>query len=178
MSTHLAGLPPEPVSPRRTRRSSRLAVAQMSEPSSDDAILKQAEHILLARMSSSRIKLSSPEDTTAYFKVRIGTLEHEQFEALWLDNQHRVLHVETLARGTINEASVYPREVIKAALRVNAAAVIFAHNHPSGEVEPSWADRALTRRLKDALALLDIRMLDHIVVASNASVSLADRGWL
>lgn len=178
MSTNLTALPAEPALPRRTRRSPRSPAVQPAEPSSDDAILKRAEQILLARMSLDRIKLSKPEDSIAYFKVRIGTLEHEQFEALWLDHQHRVLHAETLARGTINEASVYPREVIKAALRVNAAAVMFAHNHPSGEVEPSWADRALTRRLKDALALLDIRTLDHIVVAGNAAVSLADRGWL
>jgi DNA repair protein RadC len=178
VSTHLAGLPAEPVLPRRIRRSSRTAGSPSSRPSLDDAILKQAEVILLARMSSGRIKLSTPEDTIAYFKVRIGTLEHEQFEALWLNQQHRLLHVETLARGTINEASVYPREVIKAALRVNAAAVIFAHNHPSGEVEPSWADRALTRRLKDALALLDIRTLDHFVVSGNATTSFAERGWL
>lgn len=168
----------DPAAPRRTRRSAKSVGCALLESSSDEAVLKRAEQILLARLSDHRISLKEPADAAAYFKVRIGTLDREQFEALWLDQQHRVLHTETLARGTLNEASVYPREVIKAALNVSAAAVIFAHNHPSGVAEPSWADRALTRRLKDALALLDIRVLDHFVITANDSVSFAERGWL
>jgi DNA repair protein RadC len=154
------------------------AALKEPDPSPDELVLKRAEQILLARLDARRLKLSQPADVIAYFKVRIGALEHEQFEALWLDQQHRVLQTETLARGTINEASVYPREVIKSALRFNASAVIFAHNHPSGVVEPSGADRALTRKLKDALALLDIRTLDHIVVGGNNATSFSERGWL
>jgi DNA repair protein RadC len=168
----------DPASLHRTRRSHRSPGTPSPPPPSDGEILIRAEKILLSRLRSDAVQLSDPQTVAAYFKVRIGALEYEQFEALWLDSQHRVLQSETLARGTINEASVYPREVIKSALRFNAAAVIFAHNHPSGMAEPSWADRALTRRLKDALALIDIRALDHIVVGGNNAISFAERGWL
>jgi DNA repair protein RadC len=178
MSTLPALAAADTVAPRRRRRASPPIGAALLEAASDDAILERAEQILYARLSADRTQLKEPAAALAYFKARIGLLEHEQFEALWLDNQHYVLKSETLTRGTINEASVYPREVIKAALKVNAAAVIFAHNHPSGVPEPSWADRALTRRLKDALALLDIRTLDHFVIAASESVSFAERGWL
>ena len=104
-------------------------------------------------------------------------LEHERFCAIWLDNRHRVIRFDELSRGTIDGASVYPREVVKAALSVNAAACIFAHNHPSGISEPSQADERITRRLRDALALVDIRVLDHIVIGQT-SVSFAERGLL
>jgi DNA repair protein RadC len=103
---------------------------------------------------------------------------HEVFACIYLDNQHRVLAFDELFRGTIDGASVYPREVVKAALKRNAAALILAHNHPSGVAEPSAADRQLTRRLKDALALVDIRVLDHVVVGDGETVSLAERGWV
>ncbi|CSI70314.1 DNA repair protein RadC [Vibrio cholerae] len=94
-----------------------------------------------------------------------------------MDNQHRLIEFKELFRGTVDAASVYPREVLKEALNVNAAAVIFAHNHPSGDPEPSQADRRITQRLKDALSLVDIRVLDHVVVGKS-SVSFAERGWL
>jgi DNA repair protein RadC len=103
-------------------------------------------------------------------------LEHERFCCLFLDNRHRVLRFEELFRGTIDGTSVYPREVVKEALRVNAAAVILAHNHPSGVAEPSQADERITHRLKAALALVDIRLLDHLVVGDGRIVSLASRG--
>ncbi|GHW03181.1 DNA repair protein RadC, putative [Vibrio cholerae] len=99
------------------------------------------------------------------------------FAVLFLDNQHRLIEFKELFRGTVDAASVYPREVLKEALNVNAAAVIFAHNHPSGDPEPSQTDRRITQRLKDALSLVDIRVLDHVVVGKS-SVSFAERGWL
>jgi DNA repair protein RadC len=112
-----------------------------------------------------------------YLQMQLRDRPAEVFAALWLDNQHRVLEFEELARGTIDGASVYPREVVKHALKVGAAAAIFAHNHPSGVAEPSAADRALTERLRAALALVDIRVLDHFVVGEKV-VSFAERGWL
>lgn len=115
--------------------------------------------------------------TVRYLKARLRDEPQELFGALWLDNRHRVLAFEELARGTIDAAAVYPREVVKTALRCNAAAVIFAHNHPSGVAEPSTADRALTDRLCKALATVDIRVLDHIVVGEE-TVSFAERGLL
>lgn len=122
--------------------------------------------------------LRDPGQAKAFLRARLRDLDHEAFAALFLDTQHRVLAFEVLARGTLNSASVYPREVVKSALRHNAGALIFAHNHPSGVAEPSQADRALTTRLKDALGLVDIRVLDHFVIGEGEPVSFAERGWL
>ncbi|PSQ91481.1 MAG: hypothetical protein BRD57_04290, partial [Proteobacteria bacterium SW_6_67_9] len=130
-----------------------------------------------ASTSVSRIStLTSSETTRAYLRARLGERDHEIFACLFLDNRHRVIAFDELFRGTIDGASVYPREVVKAALRHNAAAVILAHNHPSGVAEPSTADARLTERLRDALGLVDIRLLDHIVVGEGEPVSLAERG--
>lgn len=120
--------------------------------------------------------LSSPQAARAYLKSRLRIHEREVFACLYLDNRHRVIAFEELFFGTIDTASVHPREVVKAALRHNAAAVILAHNHPSGIAEPSRADEHLTSRLKEALALVDIRVLDHVVVGDGEPVSLAERG--
>jgi len=120
--------------------------------------------------------LTSSETTRAYLRAQLGHRDHEVFACLFLDNRHRVIAFDELFRGTIDGASVYPREVVKAALRHNAAAVILAHNHPSGVAEPSAADTRLTERLRDALALVDIRLLDHIVVGEGEPISLAERG--
>ncbi len=117
-----------------------------------------------------------PADTERFLMARLAELEHELFCCLFLDNRHRVLAFEPLFRGTIDGTSVYPREVVKEALAVNAAAVILAHNHPSGVAEPSQADERITRRLKAALELVDIRLLDHFVVGRGAVTSLASRG--
>ena len=122
--------------------------------------------------------LASPRATRDYLCARLRDLEHEVFCCLYLDNRHRLIHFEPLFRGTIDGASVHPREVVKQALLWNSAAVIVAHNHPSGVPEPSQADEWITQRIKDALALVDIRLLDHIVVGDGASVSLAERGLL
>jgi len=120
--------------------------------------------------------LRSPADTEAYLLARLCHLGHELFCCLYLDNRHRVLAFHELFRGTIDGTSVYPREVVKEALHINAAAVIVAHNHPSGVAEPSQADERITQRLKAALALVDIRLLDHLVVGDTEAVSLAARG--
>jgi DNA repair protein RadC len=122
--------------------------------------------------------IRSPADTETYLKAQLRHVGHELFCCLFLDNRHRVLGFEPLFRGTIDGTSVYPREVVKEALAINAAAVILAHNHPSGVAEPSRADERITRRLKAALDLVDIRLLDHFVVGDGSATSLARRGLI
>jgi len=122
--------------------------------------------------------LTSPGAVRDYLRLAIADREHEVFVCLWLDAQHRVLRFEELFRGTLTQTSVYPREIVKAGLRANAAAVIFAHNHPSGAAQPSRADELLTRNLKDALALVEIKVLDHFIVAGPHTLSFAERGLL
>ncbi|WP_193074431.1 RadC family protein [Pseudomonas sp. FME51] len=122
--------------------------------------------------------LTSPGAVRNFLRSKLMTLPHEVFACLYLDNQHRVIAFEELFRGTLDSASVYPREVIKRALSHNAAALILTHNHPSGVAEPSQADLLLTRRLKESLAMVDIRVLDHLVVGDGEPVSFAERGLL
>ena len=122
--------------------------------------------------------IRSPADTEAFLLSKLRHLGHERFCCLYLDNRHRVLQFDELFRGTIDGTSVYPREVVKEALAVNAAAVILAHNHPSGVAEPSQADERITRRLKSALELVDIRLLDHLIIGDAGTTSLASRGLL
>ncbi len=122
--------------------------------------------------------LTSPGAVRDYLRLALGGREHEVFVALFVDSQHRVVKAEELFRGTLGQTSVYPREVVKAALRANAAAVIFAHNHPSGVAQPSRADELLTRSLKDALGLVDVKVLDHFIVAGRHCLSFAERGLL
>jgi DNA repair protein RadC len=120
--------------------------------------------------------LNTPAKVRDYLKLSLRNERQEVFHTLFLDAQNRLIADETLFRGTLTQTSVFPREIVKQALRHNAGAVIFAHNHPSGLAEPSRADEMLTRALKDALALVDVRVLDHLIVAGNASVSFAERG--
>ncbi|MEF3021816.1 DNA repair protein RadC [Vibrio mimicus] len=122
--------------------------------------------------------LTSPQQTKLYLSSILRDRQREAFYILFLDNQHRVIRDEILFEGTIDAASVYPREVVKRALHHNAAAVILAHNHPSGVAEPSQADRRITDRLRDALSLVEIRVLDHFVVGDGEVVSFAERGWI
>ena len=122
--------------------------------------------------------IRSPADTETFLMARLRDRPHEVFCCLYLDNRHRVLRFEELFRGTIDGTSVYPREVVKQALAVNAAAIILAHNHPSGVAEPSQADERITRRIKSALELVDIRLLDHLIIGDGISTSLASRGML
>ncbi len=122
--------------------------------------------------------IRSPADTEAFLTARLRDLPHELFCCLYLDNRHRIIHFEELFRGTIDSTSVYPREVVKQSLSVNAAAIILAHNHPSGVAEPSQADERITRRIKAALELVDIRLLDHLIIGDGITTSLASRGLL
>lgn len=125
-----------------------------------------------------RSALTSPGAVRDYLRLLLAGKEHEAFVVVFLDAQHRVIEVEELFRGTLSQTSVYPREIVKVALRWNAAAVIFAHNHPSGVAEPSQADELLTRTLKEALSMVDVKVLDHFIIAGNASISFAERGLL
>ena len=122
--------------------------------------------------------LNSPDVVRDYLRLHFAHCEFETFVAIFLDAQHQVIVVDELFRGTLTQTSVYPREVVKAALRSNAAAVIFAHPHPSGVAEPSQSDRMLTDALKQSLALVDVRVLDHFIVAGNSVLSFAERGLL
>jgi len=122
--------------------------------------------------------LTSPGAVRDYLRLALGRREHEVFVCIWLDAQHRVIDVDEPFRGTLTQTSVYPREIVKAALARNAAAVIFAHNHPSGAAQPSQADELLTRNLKEALALVDVKVLDHFIVAGAQAISFAERGLL
>jgi len=132
----------------------------------------------LLELIKPRRALHNPDDTRNYLKAQLRDLTHECFACLLLDTRHRILHFEPLFRGTIDGATVHPREVVKHALAHNAAAVILAHNHPSGVAEPSQADIQITRRLKDALELVDIRVLDHMIVGDGEIASLAERGLM
>ena len=122
--------------------------------------------------------IRSPTDTETFLQAKMRHLGHELFCCLYLDNRHRVLRFDEMFRGTIDGTSVYPREVVKEALKINAAAVILAHNHPSGVAEPSQADERITRRLKAALELVDIRLLDHLIIGDGRATSLAARGLI
>ncbi len=140
-------------------------------------ILAKAAAILDSKLRTTDA-LTSSAITRNYVRTMMRGLEREVFKVLFLDNQHRVITVEDLFFGTIDGSMVHPREVAKAALEHNAAALIFAHNHPSGVAEPSQADISITRRLKNALALLDIRVLDHLIVGESEVTSLAERGLM
>ena len=149
-----------------------------------DAKLSQLQAVLelarrtLAESLSSGNALNSPAAVRDYLRLTLAALEHEVFVVVLLDAQNRVSACEELFRGTLTQTSVYPREVVKCALRHNAAGVIFAHNHPSGANEPSHADQVLTQSLKQALALVDIKVLDHFIIAGSAALSFAERGLL
>jgi len=122
--------------------------------------------------------LSNPEATRNYLRLQLADYRNEVFGSLFLDNRHRIIVLRELFQGTIDGASIHPRVVVQQAMEANAAALVFFHNHPSGVAEPSQADRRITDRLKDALALVDVRVLDHFVVTAGESVSFAERGWL
>lgn len=141
------------------------------------AVLELARRTLNEQMTEQPV-LDSPTAVHDYLRLWLGPQPVEIFAALFLDSQHRLIASEELSRGTLAYTSVYPREIVKAALRLNAGALILAHNHPSGVAEPSAADRALTQTLKSALALVDVRVLDHLVVTRQSVFSFAERGLL
>jgi DNA repair protein RadC len=122
--------------------------------------------------------LTSPGAVRDYLRLALGARPHEVFICIWLDAQHRAIRIEEAFHGTLTQTSVYPREIVKAALAHNAAAVIFAHNHPSGVAQPSQADELLTRNLREALALIEVKVLDHFIIAGSQAISFAERGLL
>ena len=146
-------------------------------PALAEEVLSHARRVLAHRVRRGAT-MSSPQAVKDHLRLEIGTLEHEVFCVLFLDAQHRIIALKQMFRGTVTQTSVYPREVVKDALGCNAAAVILAHNHPSGAVEPSRADEFLTQTLKTALALVDVRVLDHLVVAGGEVRSFAELGLL
>ncbi len=147
-------------------------------PASAQHTIREALTLLERQLREPGAAFTSSTSVRDWLRLQLATLEREEFTALFLDNQHRLIAHETLFTGTISHTQVHPREVVKAGLKHNAAAIIVAHCHPSGHAEPSEADRRLTGRLNQALDLVDIRLLDHLVVGGMDIVSLAERGWL
>ena len=141
------------------------------------AVMEMARRALMEKMASGNA-LNSPATVREYLRLKLQALPHEVFVALFLDAQNRVIEFEELFRGTLTQTSVYPREIVKRVLHHNAASVILAHNHPSGAAEPSHADETLTQALKQALALVDVLVLDHFIVAGSGVLSFAERGLL
>ena len=157
-----------------------MSISTLPTPSTDtadNAIIESALNILANRIKQPDHYITSPSDTRAFLQLKLSEIEHEVFAVMFLDTRHGVIEYKEVFRGTIDGASVHPREVVKEALRLNAAAVIFTHNHPSGNPEPSEADKMITKRLKDALALMDIRVLDHLIIGAEI-VSFAERDLL
>lgn len=145
------------------------------KPATPDQVFDVARELIDTKFQRG-MPLTAPQDAAEFLKVKLSHLEAERFSVIFLDTRHRMLCYKEMFVGTIDGATVHPREVVKEALLLNAAALIIAHNHPSGIVEPSSQDLSLTRRLTEALALVDIRVLDHIIVAGNDHCSLAERG--
>ena len=139
------------------------------------AVLELARRALAQQLTQKPL-FNTPQAVRDYLQLQLGGLHHEVFAVLFLDSQHRLIALEEMFRGTLTQTSVYPREVVKQALTLNASSVVLAHNHPSGTAQPSRADEALTHTLKAALALVDVRVLDHFVVTASQSVSLAELG--
>ena len=160
----------------RVVRSMAYTRYKLDSETTEQDVLAAAEGILKARLERQG-SIGNPTDANAFLRMRLGALAHEEFHVLWLDNRHRIIDCQKLFSGTIDGASIYPREVVRAALSANACAAILAHNHPSGVAEPSAADRAITSELRDALRLIGVRILDHIVVGAEC-VSMAGRGLM
>jgi DNA repair protein RadC len=139
------------------------------------AVLELARRALVQQLTQKPL-FNTPQAVRDYLQLQLGGLHHEVFAVLFLDSQHRLIALEEMFRGTLTQTSVYPREVVKQALTLNASSVVLAHNHPSGTAQPSRADEALTQTLKAALALVDVRVLDHFVVTASQAVSMAELG--
>ncbi|WP_163590832.1 RadC family protein [Klebsiella variicola] len=154
-----------------------LSVVAELAPATQRAI-KRALTLLESQLREPGVSFTSSSSVRDWLRLQMALLEREAFMLLWLDNQNRLIAHETLFKGTINSTEVHPREVVKSGLKHNAAAAVLAHNHPSGQAEPSHADQQITKRLKSALTLVDIRLLDHLVVGGMDVVSFAERGWL
>ncbi len=157
-------------------RFSGLKLSQLSNPEKE-SVVKLAIRTLAMKHRAGQT-LGSPDETRNYLCLRLAEYRNEVFGALFLDNLCRIITIRELFQGTVNSASVHPRVVVQQAMEANAAAIVFFHNHPSGVAEPSRADEMITRRLREALALVDVRVLDHFVVSAGESVSFAERGLL
>ncbi|MDR0780432.1 MAG: DNA repair protein RadC [Pseudomonadales bacterium] len=144
---------------------------------SAEQILEAARHVIDQKMQRGA-SCSSPATVREYLRAKLANFEHEVFAVMFLDSRHCLIEYVEMFRGTLDSAAVYPREVVKEALRFNAAAIVMTHNHPSGNPEPSEADKMMTKRLKDALALVDVRTLDHVIVAGGSTLSFAERGLI
>jgi DNA repair protein RadC len=147
-------------------------------PASSQEVLDRATALMAQRFRSGASVLSDPARTRQYLRHLVGSLPHEVFGVLLLDNRHRLIRSEILFRGTLASAAVYPREVVRTVLEANAAAIICFHNHPSQQCEPSQADELITRRLTEALQLIDVRVLDHLIVAGAQTFSFVEAGKL
>jgi DNA repair protein RadC len=156
----------------------RAAPSEGAVRAREDRIIDQALRILEQRLRGQGPSLSEVMACGAFFRLRLGSEEREHFEAAFLNTRHQLIAVERLFSGTVDGAEVHPRIVVQRALAMNASAVLLAHNHPSGHAEPSAADRALTARLKSALGLVEVRLLDHFVVTAADAMSMASRGWV
>ena len=162
-------------SPKELASVSGIGMAKAAQLKASFELARRA----LAQEMQARDSFSDPGQVRDWLRLKLAARPHEVFMALWMDAQNRLIKADELFSGTLTQTSVYPREVVKAALAHNAAAVILAHNHPSGVAEPSRADETLTRALKEALALVDVKLLDHFIVAGNATpLSFAERGLL
>ncbi|NRF71407.1 DNA repair protein RadC [Aquincola sp. S2] len=143
----------------------------------EDEVIAEAKRVLERRVRKCA-PMSSPQMVQDYLAVQLSRLEYEVFVVMFLDAQHRLIEMREMFRGTLSQTSVYPREVVRAALQLNAGAIVVAHNHPSGEPEPSRADEFLTSTLKTAMQLVDVRLLDHMIVGGARVMSFAERGLL
>lgn len=150
---------------------------KLTGKTTEQDVLQAAEGILRSKLDRQG-SIGNPSDATNFLRMRLGSLLHEEFHVMWLDNRHRILDCQKLFTGTIDGASIHLRETVRAALNINAAACILSHNHPSGVAEPSAADRAITKELMEALKMVGVRVLDHIVVSAGECVSMAGRGLM
>ncbi|QEA13885.1 RadC family protein [Comamonas flocculans] len=152
-------------------------VAGSYRPAAPAEVLQAALRVLAGQLRGTEM-LSSPQAVRDFLRIKLGTLEHEVFAVIHLDAQHRVIEYVEMFRGTVSQTSVYPREIVKETLARNSAALILVHNHPSSLAEPSRADEVLTQTLKSALALVDVRVIDHLIVAGPTILSFAERGLI
>lgn len=144
----------------------------------ENELIQQALEILDRRLFTREPSLESPKTVASYLKLKLAAEEHEAFAVVFLDSKHRPIAFEILFRGSIDYATIYPRQIVKRAMAHNAAAIIISHNHPSGCTEPSSADITITKRIREALTLIDVRLLDHFIVGSGTPLSFAERGLL
>lgn len=155
-----------------------LIFSQKVQGMTEQDYIERALVILEARLQKTEYSITSPKDAHDYLVMRLAQLEHESFRLMLLNNKHRVIDFLELFKGTIDGAAVYPREVIKATLAFNAAAVILVHNHPSGDCEPSTSDKHITNKLQEALKAIDVRVLDHVIVGGKDTYSFAEHGLI